>query len=151
MTPSVNERTVPPGDDTYLEQTWKLKERIRRSDGVLKQPRAYFETEYRQETVYLLLLPDDHNQVIAFAVMHANGYLSLLGVAPEHRRKGLGTRLIQLLLNDHSVITCHTRATNQEARRFYLHDGFTVQRRIDDYYPDGTAALSLRLDRAKGG
>lgn len=88
MTRSVEERTVPPGDDTYLEQTWELKERIRRSDRVLKQSRAYFETEYRQETVYLLLSPDNRNQVVAFAVVHADGYLSLLASTPGADGRG---------------------------------------------------------------
>ncbi|MFA9518692.1 GNAT family N-acetyltransferase [Halopenitus sp. H-Gu1] len=148
MTRNVEERRIPPGDDAHLAQAWELKERIRRSDGVLKQARAYFGTEYRQRTVYLLLFPNDQEEVVAFAVIHEDGYLSLFGVAPEHRRQGLGTRLIEALVDDYDTITLHTRASNRGAIEFYKHAGFTVQRRIQNYYPDGTDALLFRLERA---
>lgn len=142
-TETIEERVVPPGNDAYLEQTWDLKQRIQNVDGVLKQGRAYFDREYRGETVYLLLV-DDGREVVAFAVIHADGYLSLLGVAPGERRQGLGSQLIETLLEDYSTVTCHTRATNRQAIEFYDHVGFTVEERIDGYYRDGTDALYLR-------
>lgn len=144
MDRSVEERVVLPGDDACLERAWAAKERIRRSDGVLEQTRAYFEREYRRQTGYLLLSGDE---VVAFAVAHADGYLSLLGVVPEWRRRGLGTRLVEDVLDDHPAVTCHVRATNRAAVAFYAHLGFDVERRVADYYPDGTDALYLRLER----
>lgn len=147
MSRGVQERIVQPGDDAYLERVWELKERIRRSDGVLKQNRGYFEREYRQQTAYLLLSGDDSNEVVAFAVIHSDGYLSLFGVARGHRRQGVGTALVESLLEDYPTVTCHTRASNQSAVAFCEHVGFDVVRRIVNYYPDGTDALFLRLAR----
>lgn len=140
------ERVVPPGDDAYRKQVWTVKEQIRRSDGVLVQTRRYFYREYRQHTVYLLVA-ENGEEVVAFAVIHGDGYLSLLGVVPEYRRQGLGTRLIEALLDDYPTITCHTRATNRAAVAFYEHLGFAVERRIPNYYRDDTDALYLRLER----
>lgn len=147
MTRNVEERRIPPEDDAHLAQVWELKERIRRSDGVLRQTPGYFETEYRQQTAYLLLSPNDRAEVLAFAVIHEDGYLSLFGVDPEHRRQGLGTHLIESLTADYDTISLHTRATNQGAIEFYERAGFTVQRRIEDYYQDGTDAIALRFER----
>lgn len=144
---SIRERVIPPGDDAYLEQAWAVKERIRRSEGVLKQRRAYFEREYRLRAAYLLLSADGEDEVVAFAVVHGDGYLTLLGVAPEYRRRGLGTWLVGVVLDDYPTVTCHVRATNRAAVEFYEHLGFDVEYRIDDYYGDGTDALYLRLER----
>lgn len=146
MTSNSNERIIPPGDDAYLKQAWALKEQIRLTDGVLRQNRSYFVREYRQQTAYLLLSSND-KEVVAFAVIHEDGYLSLFGVAPEHRRQGLGSRLMETLTGDYDTITLHTRATNEGAIEFYKHAGFTVQRRMPDYYQDGTDALFLRFER----
>lgn len=146
MASNIEERVILPGDDAHLRQAWELKEQIRRTDGVLEQNRTYFVTEYSQQTAYLLLSSDRREELVAFAVIHEDGYLSLFGVAPEHRRQGLGTRLMEALTDDYSTITLHTRATNEGAVEFYKHAGFTVQRRISEYYQDGTDALFLRFE-----
>lgn len=147
MTRNVEVRIDPPGDDAQLREAWAVKERIRRSDGVLEQTRAYFETEYRRQTAYLLLSPNGREAVVAFGVIREDGYLTLFGVAPDHRRQGLGTRPVEALTDNYDTITLHTRATNREAIEFYEHTGFSVRRRIGDYYRDGTDALEFGFER----
>lgn len=142
-------RVVPPGDDEGLEAAWSLKERIRRSEGVLKQKRSYFERQYRGHAAHLALSAG--GEVVGFAVVQPDGYLSLLGVAPEYRRRGLGTRLLGSVLDDHPTVTCHARADNEGALSFYDRAGFVEQRRVSGYYRDGTDALYLRLDGDENG
>jgi ribosomal protein S18 acetylase RimI-like enzyme len=146
MTCNVTEHVIPPEDEQYLSESWVLKEQIRLTNGVLRQNRSYFVREYRQQTAYLLLSSNGEEEVVAFAVIHDDGYLSLLGVAPEHRRQRLGTRLMARLVDDYDTITLHTRATNEAAIEFYTQAGFTVPRRISEYYQDGTDAVFLRFD-----
>lgn len=146
MTCNSKERRIPPGDDAYLGRAWELKEQIRRTDGVLQQSRSYFVREYSQQTAYLLLSSNGREGVVAFAVIHEDGYLSLFGVAPEHRRQGLGTRLVETLTEYYDTITLHTRARNEGTLEFYKQAGFTIQRCISDYYQDGTDAFSLRFE-----
>ncbi|MXR20797.1 GNAT family N-acetyltransferase [Halobacterium bonnevillei] len=114
---------------------------------MLEQTRAYFETEDRRQTAYLLLSPNGRDAVVAFGVIREDGYLTLFTVAPDHRRQGLGTRLMAALTDDYDAITLHTRATNREAIEFCEHTGFSVQRRIEDYYRGGTDALELGFER----
>lgn len=140
-------RTVGPSEDRHLEDAWRVKECIRREDGVLAQGRGFFVTQYRRSTDYLVLAPDS-DRVAAFAIVRPDGYLSLLGVAPEHRRQGHGSRLIDRADDDHDRVTCHTRVTNESAVAFYLSQGFVVENRIESYYRDGTDAYELVLGGA---
>lgn len=137
-------RVVGPSEDRHQEDAWRVKERIRREDGVLAQGRGFFVSQYRRSRVYLVVEPDA-DRVAAFAIVRPDGYLSLLGVAPEHRRQGLASRLIDHAADDHDRITCHTRVTNESAVGFYLSRGFVVENRIESYYRDGTDAYELAL------
>lgn len=137
---------VQPGNTAYREEAWALKERVRREEGVLAQPRAFFETEYRRSTVYLLLSEDRSSDLLAFGILRPDDYLSVLAVAPECQREGLGSHLVVQIAEDADVLTCHTRADNEAALEFYDDLGFDARRRIEAYYPDGSDAYFLRLD-----
>ena len=140
MVRDLEDAVVPAGRDDRLDAVWRLKERIRREDGALKQPRDHFERAYRRSRVSLLL---DGDAVVAFGVVQGGDYLSLFGVSPDHRRRGLGTRLLESILADAGTLACHTRADNRAAVGFYADRGFAVVRHIDSYYPDGTDGLLL--------
>lgn len=139
--PPVVERTVPPGSDERAPAVWALKERIRRLEGLLVQRRAVFDAVYRQSACHLAVEPA--GEVAGFALVQPDGYLSLLGVAPAHRGRGLGTRLLERVADDHPDADCHVRATNDRALGFYLDRGFVVDRRVSGYYRDGTDAYRL--------
>jgi len=84
--------------------------------------------------------------VVGFAVVRADGYLSLLGVDPGHRRRGLGSRLLERVAADHPRVSCHVRTTNGGAIGFYADHGFLVRGTVEGYYRDGTAAYLLARD-----
>jgi ribosomal protein S18 acetylase RimI-like enzyme len=138
------ERVVESGGDEYLEAAWTLKERIRRDDGVLAQRRGFFVTQYRRAQDYLVL-GDEPDRLAGFGVVRPDGYLSMLGVAPEHRRSGVASRLVGRMAADHERVTCHTRAGNEPAVSFYTDLGFTVEKRVENYYRDGDDAYLLAL------
>ncbi|MFB6172289.1 MAG: GNAT family N-acetyltransferase [Haloarculaceae archaeon] len=144
MSVNIDTRVVGPGDDEFVEAAWELKERIRREEGVLKQRRGFFTDAYRRSTVYALVEePDD--ELAGFAATRRDGYILFLAVAPEHRGRGFGKRLVTAVADDHSSVTCHARTTNGRALDFYDHLGFEVKRRVDNYYEDGGAAYYLSL------
>ncbi len=146
MSREVELEVVDSGEDDHRDVVWGIKERIRREDGSLKQNRSYFEREYRRHRVYLLRETTDRKRIVAFAIVHPSGYLSLLGVSPSERRRGLGTRLLERIAEDYRSIRCHTRAANQGVREFYASAGFSLERKIVNYYKDGADALELRWE-----
>lgn len=89
--------------------------------------------------------------IAAFAIMHFGeeiAHLNLLAVAAEHRRQGLGRRLIEWLTTTALTagvfrIELELRATNEVARAFYQRLGFAAQGLVPRYYQGVEAALRM--------
>lgn len=136
---------VEPDDDEGVEAAWRLKERIRAAEGIFQQERSFFVRAYREATVYRLVR-GSADSLLGFAAVQQNGYMMFLAVAEEARGRGYGRRLVGAVSDDHPRVTCHVRATNENAIGFYEHVGFELDRRAVGYYADGTDALYLELE-----
>jgi ribosomal protein S18 acetylase RimI-like enzyme len=159
---NVDFEVARPGDDSYVEQAWQLKEHIRREEDVLKQRKGFFTDAYRRSTVHLLVTTepprsdgaskrreragdDDSKRLMGFAAVRRDGYILFLAVEPEFRGEGVGKRLVGRVAENHDSVTCHARASNQNALGFYEHLGFGVERHIENYYEDSGDAYYLKL------
>lgn len=110
---------------------------------------------YERETFrYLLSNPntisrqirssDDEMVAFAIAIIESDGvgHLTTIGVAPEHRRRGLA-RLILLeieraLANYHvSTIRLEVRVGNDSALNLYQQLGYSIIQRMGKYYSNG--------------
>lgn len=70
------------------------------------------------------------------------GHITTIGVAPEHRRRGLAERLLNHLdhmLRERSIDSAvlEVRVSNTTAQRLYSSCGFSVVQRLSHYYTDG--------------
>ena len=146
MSATVETRRDPRGDDTHELQAWDLKERIRLDEGVLKQRRSFFSDAYRRADCRLILVDDD---LAGFVSARRDGYILFLAVSPEYRGEGFGERLVANVAQDHDSVSCHARATNDDALSFYRHIGFEEIRRIENYYEDGGDAYYLKLGEGR--
>ena len=96
-------------------------------------------------------------RVAAFAIMHFGdevAHLNLLAVAPEHRRQGLGRRLMSWLTTtaiEAGVfrINLELRTCNEPARSFYERLGFDQLGVVQGYYQGREAALRMSRRLAK--
>lgn len=146
MSVNIDLRVVAPGDDTYVDDAWELKERIRMDEGFLRQRVGFFKDAYRRSTGYVLLeRGPDGDEVVGFASCRRDGYILFLAVGPEHRGEGYARRLVAAVADDHGSVTCHARTTNEAALGFYEHLGFRIVRRVENYYEDHGDAYYLRL------
>jgi ribosomal protein S18 acetylase RimI-like enzyme len=144
---NVESLVVDRGDDDYVDAAWDLKESIRQEEGVLRQRRGFFRDAYRRSRTYLYV-DRTRDRLIGFAAVRGDGYILFLAVAHGYRDHGFGKRLVARVADDYGGVTCHARATNDEAIGFYRHLGFEVRRRIDNYYEDGGDAYYLKLGEA---
>jgi len=141
---NVESHVVERGNDDYADAAWELKEHIRESDGVLRQRRGFFTDAYRRSRVFLYV-DRVREQLVGFAAVRTDGYVLFLAVAPDYRGDGFGKRLIARVADEYTNVSCHARATNQDAIGFYRHLGFEVRRRVDGYYEDGGDAYYMSL------
>jgi len=140
---------VSPGADTRVDQAWELKERIRESEGVLRQRKSFFTSAYRRSTVFCYI-DRGGDDLIGFAAVRRDGYILFLAVDEAYRGEGFGKRLVANAAEEHDTVTCHARTTNRDALRFYRQLGFEVTRRVDSYYEDGGDAYYLKLGEKRG-
>ena len=140
---------MSPGDDTRVDQAWELKERIRESEGVLRQRESFFTSAYRRSTVFCYV-DRGGDDLVGFAAVRRDGYILFLAVAEAYRGEGFGKRLVANASEEYDTVTCHARTTNRDALRFYRHLGFEVTRRVDSYYEDGGDAYYLKLGEKRG-
>ena len=146
MSVTVDTRLIDTGDNAFVDEAWELKERIRREEDVLRQRHGFFTDAYRRSKVYLLVEPRyDGETMVGFAATRRDGYILFLAVHPEYRGEGFGRRLVAAVADDHGSVTCHARASNDDALAFYRHLGFEVERRVESYYEDNGDAYYLRL------
>jgi ribosomal protein S18 acetylase RimI-like enzyme len=96
-------------------------------------------------------------RIAAFAIMHFGddvAHLNLLAVAPEHRRQGLGRRLMGWLTEtaiEAGVfrINLELRLRNESARIFYERLGFDQLGVVQGYYQGREPALRMSRLLAK--
>jgi ribosomal protein S18 acetylase RimI-like enzyme len=96
-------------------------------------------------------------RIAAFAIMHFGddvAHLNLLAVAPDHRRQGLGRRLMGWLTEtaiEAGVfrINLELRLRNEPARIFYERLGFDQIGVVQGYYQGREPALRMSRQLAK--
>ena len=99
----------------------------------------------------LAVVACDGDRVVAFAITQfgdEHAHLSLLAVAPTHRRMGVGKRMIDWLIKSAytagiAVIHLELRTTNQAGRRLYRALGFVDGSYIPGYYCGRETALRM--------
>ena len=112
--------------DNYTKHTFNF---------LLSEPRTL---SYRMES--------DAGDMAAFAFVMLNdrnsAHLTTIGVAPEHRRRGLATRMLAhieeaLRAREVGTIMLEVRVGNIEAQHLYRQRGYFVVQRISRYYNNG--------------
>jgi ribosomal-protein-alanine N-acetyltransferase len=85
-----------------------------------------------------------------FIMLNQNGagHITTIGVAPEHRRRGLAMTLLKhaenALQNRRiSLMTLEVRAGNTAAQKLYLGLGYSIVQRLKEYYNNGEDGLLM--------
>jgi ribosomal-protein-alanine N-acetyltransferase len=90
-------------------------------------------------------------RIAGFGIMRYGddeAHLDLLGVAPEHRREGVGNRLVEwlekpALVAGLSVVFLEVRASNRGAQAFYERVGYRKLGELPHYYQGSESAIRM--------
>jgi ribosomal-protein-alanine N-acetyltransferase len=144
---------IPAAPTTYAIHPLTLKN----LDEVLKVNIRCFrngENYTRHTFSYLLNEPNTVSyqvqaaagEMVGFAFVMINpdgaGHLTTIGVAPEHRRRGIGVMLLShleeaLKAKGVSTIVLEVRVSNISAQRLYNSLGYSVVQHLTSYYNNG--------------
>ncbi|MBA2731483.1 MAG: ribosomal protein S18-alanine N-acetyltransferase [Acidobacteria bacterium] len=141
---------VRPLTVTQLDECWRLDQRCF-VDG---------EAYSRDTFEYLLTAPESVSyravthggQMVGFIIglvePDHTGHVTTVGVAPEHRRRGLAHRLMQkaedgFRRRDVRIVRLEVRSINIGAQKLYQNLGYTVTQRLPRYYSNGGDGLLM--------
>ncbi|HYY97453.1 MAG TPA: N-acetyltransferase [Pyrinomonadaceae bacterium] len=141
---------VRPLTTAHLDECWRLDQR------------CFIDGEaYSRETFeYLLTSPDSVSYravtpdgtmvgfIVGIVEPDATGHITTLGVAPEHRRRGIANRMLKKVEEGFRrrgvrIARLEVRSVNTGAQDLYLKLGFNVTQRLPRYYSNGGDGLLM--------
>ena len=93
---------------------------------------------------YRIVTPSE--QMVAFVFVMTSedgiGHITTVGVAPEHRRRGLANKLLRhteeaLRKRNVSTVMLEVRVSNHSAQNLYRTAGYAIVQRLKSYYNNG--------------
>lgn len=128
----------------HLSQVLKLNLRcFRNGDNYTKYTFDYLLNEPRTLS-YRMVTPTGEIVGFAFVMVKERNaaHLTTIGVAPEHRRRGVANRLLKHLENalihrNVGTVMLEVRVANTSAQDLYKLNGYVIVQRINKYYSDG--------------
>ena len=138
------EYSVHPLTFDHLAEVLRLNIRcFRNGDNYTKHTFDYLLNEPKTLS-YRVITPRDEIVGFAFAMVNENNaaHLTTIGVAPEHRRRGVAQRLLDhlegsLVKREVATIMLEVRVSNMGAQELYRRSGYMTVQRIGKYYSNG--------------
>lgn len=141
---------VKPLTEKQLKEVMVLNLRcFRAGENYTKYTFSYLLSESNTLS-YRIVTPDGKMVGFIFIMLNENGagHITTIGVAPEHRRRGLALKLLnhaeQALQNRRiSMMTLEVRAGNIAAQNLYQGLGYSIVQTLNAYYNNGEDGLLM--------
>ncbi len=135
---------IRPLTTEHKSQVLKLNLRcFRNGDNYTKYTFDYLLNEPRT-LGYRVVTPSDEMVGFAFVMVTVQNaaHLTTIGIAPEHRRRGLAVDLMShmesaLVKRNIGTVMLEVRVSNASAQQLYKRCGFTIVQRVNKYYANG--------------
>jgi len=135
---------IRPLTDAHLKEVLKLNLRcFREGENYTKHTFAYLLSEPRCLS-YRIVTPNDN--IVGFIFIMTNddgtGHITTVGIAPEHRRRGLANKLLNhaenaLRARDVNTVRLEVRVGNVAAQELYQRRGYAILQKLFQYYNNG--------------
>lgn len=135
---------VKPLTEKHAKEVLKLNLRcFRNGENYTKHTFNYLFTEPNILS-YQAIAEDGQMAGFVFVILNKDGtaHLTTIGVAPEHRRRGVAGSMLghveaALIVKGISTIVLEVRVQNVTAQTLYTRFGYSTVKRITKYYADG--------------
>lgn len=137
--------SIRPLTDAHLKEVLKLNLRcFKYGENYTKHTFAYLLNEPNTLS-YRIVTPEENIVGFVFVMVNSNdgtGHLTTIGIAPEHRRRGLALKLLQhtedaLRKRGVGILMLEVRVSNIGAQTLYRNFGYAVMQRLNKYYNNG--------------
>jgi ribosomal-protein-alanine N-acetyltransferase len=144
------EYSVRPLEDRHLDEVLRLNLRcFEDGENYTKHTFAYLLSQ-PNAVCFQAATEDDKMAGFICVLVSPDGtaHITTIGVAPEHRRRGLGERLlakVESVLAEQGVasIVLEVRVGNLAAQSLYKYCGYSVVQRLNGYYNNGEDAFLM--------
>jgi len=148
--------SVRPATLSDLPALLRIEERSFQYDRLSR--RSFHHLLTRGHAICLVGEADDDVAGYALVLLHGSTALARLysfAVDPDHRRLGLGRRLLSAAEaaareDGRAVMRLEVRADDPQSRALYERAGYQEFGRVEDYYEDGCPAIRMQKDLAGG-
>lgn len=135
---------IRPLTQKQLKEVMRLNLRcFRNGENYTKHTFNYLLNDSRTLS-YRVVTPTGEMVAFVFVMMDKTGagHITTIGVAPEHRRRGLAEKLLahseEALRNrEINTVMLEVRVSNLPAQSLYRNFGYTIVQRIGKYYNNG--------------
>ncbi len=157
--PAEEESVIPAPPSTYRVRTL-TEDQMR--EVMLLNLRCFQKGEHYSKYTFRYLLnepavlsyravtPEDRMVGFIFLIAKEEGiaHITTIGVAPEHRKRGIGKLLLEhaesaLAARDIHSVVLEVRVSNSSAQKLYTDAGFITMQRLTGYYRNGEDAYLM--------
>lgn len=150
VTPAELSYDVRPLTVAQLDECWRLDLRCFIDGEAYSRETFEYLLTSPESVSYRAVTPDGTmvGFIVGLVEPDSTGHVTTLGVAPEHRRKGLANRML-LKAEDGfrrrnvRIIRLEVRSVNHGAQELYRQIGYTVTQRLPRYYSNGGDGLLM--------
>jgi ribosomal-protein-alanine acetyltransferase len=127
-----------------LNDCWRLDQRCFSDGEAYDRETIRYLLSHSQSVCYKAVSPAEEMLAFVIGMIEPDdaGHVVALGVAPAHRRHGLGRKLMHeveqgFLHRGIKNVRLEVRTTNEIAQKLYLGLGYRIVRRMPRYYTSG--------------
>lgn len=141
---------VRPLTAKHLKEVLRLNLRcFKKGENYTKYTFNYLLSEPRTLS-YRVVTPTELIVGFVFVMVHENGtgHITTIGVAPEHRRRGLAEKMLIHIENalrkrEINTIALEVRVSNLAAQSLYRGLNYSIVQRLESYYSNGEDAFLM--------
>jgi ribosomal-protein-alanine N-acetyltransferase len=137
---------VRPLTVTQLDECWRLDQRCFIDGEAYSRDTFEYLLTAAESVSYRAVMRG--GAMVGFVEPDHTGHITTLGVAPEHRRRGIAQRMLKKVEDgfrrrDVRIVRLEVRSINSGAQQLYRNLGYAVTQRLPRYYSNGGDGLLM--------